>query len=62
MSKTETALLAACKLLEEITGTCPKDLYEWDHPEGCEKHCGDDVASGCWVEYMKSIASSKGAL
>jgi hypothetical protein len=36
-------------------GTCPSDIYDWDHPAGCDKQCemvGGDTAQ-CWYDYAK---------
>ena len=52
------ALLAACDLLADYTGSCPLVLHDWKHPETCEKHCSDDAPPGCWVEYVKSTVAN----
>jgi len=52
------ALLVAGGLLADYTGSCPYDLDGWKHPETCEKHCSADAPSGCWVEYVKFIATN----
>ena len=51
-------LLAACDMLADYTGSCPHDLHDWEHPETCETHCGDNVPSGCWVKYVQSIVAN----
>jgi len=51
-------MLAAGDLLAEHTGSCPRDLYGWEHPETCEKHCDHDTPPICWVEYVKFIAAN----
>jgi hypothetical protein len=52
------ALLVAGDLLADYTGSCPQDVFSWEHPDTCEKHCSADAESGCWVEYAKFIATN----
>jgi hypothetical protein len=47
------ALREAGKLLAEITGSCPADLYGWKRAERCEYVCGyiDEGPAVCWAKY-----------
>ena len=44
--------------IAETHGTCPADLYGWEHPEGCENVCEKTANiendSMCWLEYFNS--------
>jgi len=55
---TEPALLSAGRLLYEISGTCPADMFQWEHPEGCEDTCADGIPPTCWAMYA-SIKKEK---
>ena len=39
----------------ELTQTCPKDLYGFEHPKGCTAICEDiKEFEICWIEWAKS--------
>ena len=42
-----------CGFADARTGSCPGDMYSWEHPEGCENACeieGYSIAK-CWKLY-----------
>ena len=52
------ALLAASRLLEEITGSCPADAYDWHRPpmDVCETNCHQGCETECWAMYAEWLA------
>lgn len=43
-------LREACKMIADMSGTCPYDHL--DHqPRNCDSECGDDYAE-CWLLYF----------
>jgi len=50
------ALSAAGRILADLTGSCPADVYGWDHPDGCEAACRSECAVGCWCVYAAKMA------
>jgi hypothetical protein len=46
------ALREAGKLLDEISGSCPADMYGWERAERCEYACGKlGGPAVCWAKY-----------
>lgn len=46
------AIDEACKMLSEITGTCPRDFYGLDEGD-CDARCSADIdMGGCWRDYF----------
>jgi len=60
MSEDSRALMEAGKLLADIAGTCPSDMFGWDDPETCRRHCNNDptTTSGCWVQYLRHMSAN----
>lgn len=54
-----TALVAAGRLLADITGSCPACRYDWGHPDGCGMVCKPDREADCWVTYAISEAAAQ---
>ena len=52
----QSALLEACKQIEDTTGSCPSDMKGWEHPESCEAHCERGCEVGCWKTYFISLS------
>ena len=53
-----TALLAAARLIEDVTGSCPADSKNWQHPSGCEKTCKLGCEVDCWVVYFAQVSAN----
>jgi len=49
------ALTKAAEKMDDITGSCPLDMCDWERPEGCVNICWDlPNASSCWRLYFVS--------
>lgn len=52
VAELEAALGKAALYLYEATGSCPSDLYDWEHPNTCIRECdrydNPDEAWKCW--------------
>lgn len=52
IAELEAALGKAALYLYEATGSCPSDLYDWEHPNTCIRECArynsPDEAWKCW--------------
>jgi len=52
IAELEAALDKAASYLYEATGSCPKDLYDWEQPNTCACECAKydnaDEAWKCW--------------
>lgn len=46
------ALDKACEIIAEAYGTCPRDHYELDADETCERECSTKCLDVCWEEYL----------
>ena len=57
-----TALLEACKQIEDTTGSCPSNMKDWEHPESCETHCERGCEVDCWKTYFISLSSNPNIL
>ena len=47
----DAALDKAAHQLYDYTGSCPSDLYDWEHPNTCVRECDrikPDEAWKCW--------------
>lgn len=55
---TYKAFLAMSEFVEDYTGTCPLDMFDWDHPKGCADVC-DNVTARCWRKYFLEKAKEK---
>jgi hypothetical protein len=53
-----TALLAASRLIEDVTGSCPADCKNWQHPQDCGKTCTRGCEVDCWVMYFAQVAAN----
>jgi hypothetical protein len=53
------------RFLEEHTGTCPNELFNWHHPKKCREICGkesgdqDHVHWRCWAVYLAEVQAPK---
>ena len=50
----------AGRLLEHITGSCPLDVYGWDHPATCALVCDSGAEATCWALYIEERARKEG--
>jgi uncharacterized small protein (DUF1192 family) len=52
IAKLEAALDKAAHQLYDYSGSCPSDLYDWEHPNTCIRECdrydNPDEAWKCW--------------
>lgn len=52
IAELEAALDKAAHEMYEETGSCPSDLYDWEHPNTCIRECvkyeKPDEAWKCW--------------
>lgn len=59
---TEKALDIACRLLDDLTGNCPK-CYEYDVDIDCDRECAnlENATSSCWKKYCidKALTEQK---
>jgi hypothetical protein len=49
----------AGRLLEYITGSCPLEVYGWDHPKTCKVACRarrQESEATCWGLYIEEQA------
>ena len=53
-----TALLAAARLIEDVTGSCPADCKHWQHPDTCADACSCGCEVDCWVLYIAQVAAN----
>jgi len=55
------ALLAAGRLLEQVTGSCPADVFDWHRPpmDDCETHCHQGCESACWAMYAEWLSANR---
>jgi len=63
ISKTEdklkAALRRACILIKRISGTCPADMFDWEHPSGCNNICDTSEINNCWGLYLMRYGKFK---
>jgi hypothetical protein len=51
----ERVVEVLARKLVDCTGTCPLDMHDWQHPDGCEKVCDaageaiDEAMAKCWI-------------
>ena len=51
----------AGRLLAEQTGSCPLDVYGWDHPKTCAVVCdGEQREAQCFGLYIEQQARKEG--
>jgi len=56
----QVAFELACKFIEEFTGTCPSDRYDWEDPDNeCGAICGIDGTDKCWRTYYLQVAQER---
>ena len=52
IAELEAALDKAAHQLYDYSGSCPSDLYDWEHPNTCIRECdrydNPDEAWKCW--------------
>ena len=52
IAELEAALDKAAHQLYDYSGSCPSDLYDWEHPNTCIRECAKyvkpDEAWKCW--------------
>jgi len=36
------------RYIEDITGSCPLDAHDWEHPKGCDVTCRQNIEVSCW--------------
>jgi hypothetical protein len=52
IAELEAALDKAAHKLYDYSGSCPSDLYDWEHPNTCIRECvrydSPDEAWKCW--------------
>ena len=60
MNETMIALEVTSRLLDDITGSCPLDRFNWSRPDGCEEVCAtaacgdeDNPTWRCWALWAK---------
>jgi hypothetical protein len=56
--KAQKILKCTMNWIEAHTGSCPCDVYDWQHPLTCDDHCEtiNNDASGCWLTYFTQQA------
>ena len=52
-------LATAGRLLEHITGSCPAEMYRWEHPLTCDAACEHKPTTRCWSLYIEQRAQNK---
>lgn len=55
-AKLTKALEKAAKSLYESTQSCPRDMFDWEHPATCDIECNThshvDDAWKCWLDWL----------
>ena len=48
-----------CEEYAELSGSCPRDMHDWQHPKGCNEVCDLDLIPDCWRLYFEEQARAK---
>jgi hypothetical protein len=60
IAELEATLDKAAHQLYDYSGSCPSDLYDWEHPRSCSKVCaGYEDPSEAWECWLVWLLSSK---
>jgi len=52
----EAIIEAASVFVADMTGSCPHDMHDWQHPKGCMDYCAAEPISKCWALWFKHLA------
>jgi hypothetical protein len=59
IAELEKAVDMAAKWLSDFSGSCPSDVFDWEHPDtcinACEKYEKPDECWGCWKLWLLSL-------
>jgi hypothetical protein len=56
------ALEMASVLLTSLSGSCPAEMYEWEHPDGCDNFCStntDLCIPLCWSRFCEELSKKE---